>query len=457
MILVAGLAVAGLAGIAAAFYFSMRPGGSRVRAAGASQAGASRAGASRSPAGRSRTSQLSSGRPDRSSDLVRSAGSSRSAGPPGSGSGRAVHRTGPSTVIDFTGPQRVLEDPEPRVTGRRARHGDRPDAAADEPGPGHRAAARRLPEADTEDGAQAAKSRRRVGWRKGSDVDEEMWPVEGFGGVSDEQFWDDMAADKPLATTARTAQPEAAARRRPGPLPDVRPADGRVPGDSAGGRGGGWGAVAEGPGTHPQPRLGPDDRTAIHPAQAAAPPSPTATQPVRAVQQPAASRGRSRADLRVDEDPLTSPAYSLRPKGRVDGRSYLSSRPTRDPSGEQYRPPHSPNGQGRPDLLRPDPLRPADPYSAYPYPQQPFGEPTQSMSTPPYGESYGPGNPSGSRAQAGPAGDPRRANGGWNPGQAGGPGAGDGNWGSRPAYPPVNGHRGPYDPQGHHRRLSGTL
>ena len=33
MILVAGLAVAGLAGIAAAFYLSMRPGGSRDRTA----------------------------------------------------------------------------------------------------------------------------------------------------------------------------------------------------------------------------------------------------------------------------------------------------------------------------------------------------------------------------------------------------------------------------------------
>ena len=42
MILVAGLAVAGLAGIAAAFYFSMRPGGSRDRAAGPGRAADSR-------------------------------------------------------------------------------------------------------------------------------------------------------------------------------------------------------------------------------------------------------------------------------------------------------------------------------------------------------------------------------------------------------------------------------
>jgi hypothetical protein len=48
----------------------------------------------------------------------------------------------------------------------------------------------------------------RVGWRRSADVDAEMWPEEGFGGVSDEQFWDDLASDKPLTTTARTAQPD---------------------------------------------------------------------------------------------------------------------------------------------------------------------------------------------------------------------------------------------------------
>ena len=52
---------------------------------------------------------------------------------------------------------------------------------------------------------------------------------EAFGGVRDEQFWDDLAADKPLATTARTAQPGTAAGaarlqgRRSGRLPDLPP------------------------------------------------------------------------------------------------------------------------------------------------------------------------------------------------------------------------------------------
>jgi hypothetical protein len=435
-------------------------------------------------------------------------------------------------VIDFTGPQRALEDSEPLVTGRRARQGDRVDDTPDQPAPGRRAAARRVQEADTaDDDAKGLRSRRRVGWRKGSDVDEELWPVEGFGGVSDEQFWDDLAADKPLATTARAAQPDTAARRRQpnaGPLPDLYPGDDR-------GRGNGRGGTAEGPGTHPQPRLAADDRTAIQPAAtapAASQPSSGATRPVRAGHQPAEPRGRSRAGLGVDEDPLTSPAYSLRPRGSVDGRSYPSSRQSRDLSRERYesavgqetqtfsladaqaaggypdgvppfrqvdRPSHSANGRGRSDASRSDPsrsdgyrsdtlrsdplrsdpqrsdpLRSGDVYGGtvpsrtYPYPQQPYSEPTQSMGMPPYGERYEYGNPAGQKGsavswaqgtqgiQASPGGDPRRANGGWNTGRAGANAGGDGNWSSRPAYPPVNGYRGPYDPRGNERWLITT-
>jgi hypothetical protein len=431
-------------------------------------------------------------------------------------------------VIDFTGPQRVVDDSEPLVTGHRAaRHGNRRDDAADEPRPARRAATRHSRAEEPDDAAAAARSRRRVGWRKGSDVDEELWPTEAFGGVSDEQFWDDLASDKPLATTARTAQPEGAAKRRPpnaGPLPDLYAGDDR-------GRGRG---ASDGSGTHPQPRLAPDDRTAVQPAAtspaptqpypAPTQPSPIATQPVRVGHQPAEPRERSRAAASVDEDPLTSPAYSLRPRGSVDGRAYSSSRRSGDPARDQYeaagqetqsfsladaraagggypdgvppsrqfdRPSQGTNGRGRsdgyrsdplgPDPLRPDPLRPGDGYggtvpnipnipnAAYPYPQQPYAEPLRSVSTPPYGEKYGYGNLAGSPVQgvqgvqgvygtqgvqARPGSDPRRADGGWSPGQAGGNGAGDGSWGSRPAHPPVNGYRGPYDPRAYDRRLT---
>jgi hypothetical protein len=413
MILVAGLALAGLAGIAAAFYFSMRPGGARARTARTGRAELDQDGA-----GRRGTASSPSRRPDRSAGPARAAGSSRSPGLVGSGNGQAVNRTRPSTVIDFTGPQQALTDAEPPATGRRARRSE---------------------EADTDDPAQGSRARRRTVWRKGSDVDEELWPVAAFGGVSDEQFWDDMAADKPLATTARTAQPSDTARPRPprrGPLPDI------YAGDDRGRR------APEGPRTNPQPQLAPDDRTAVQPAVTQ---PASATQPVSAA--PAA-----------EEDPLTSPAYSLRPKGRVDGRSYPAPGRTRDPGRDQYQRPSQ--GPGRPDPLRPgDTYGSTGSYPAYPDPQRGYGGAPQPMSTPPYGERYGYGNPAGSRGpadqgspagpagQPGPVSDPRLTNGGWNPGRAGGPGA-DGNRSPRPARPPVNGHHGPYDPQGYDRRLS---
>jgi hypothetical protein len=110
----------------------------------------------------------------------------------------------------------------------------------------------------------------RVGWRRRTDIDAEMWPEESFGGVSDEQFWDDLASDKPLATTARTAQaaqaaqsaqPEVGAAR-----PRPRPAD-RRPGER----------LAE---------IRPADRTADQPVQ------PSGPQPIQAVTQafPAATQ-----------------------------------------------------------------------------------------------------------------------------------------------------------------------
>ncbi len=144
-----------------------------------------------------------------------------------------------------------------------------------------------------------------------------------------------VAGPRPAASPLPDLRPAAS------PLPDLRPSDDRSRED-------GRRSTAEGPGTHPQPRLGPDDRTAIQPTMqpavqpaATAPiatqpyptqPSPSATQPVRATQPSAGSQGRSRATISADEDPLTSPAYSLRAKGSVDGRS----RRPRDLSREQY-------------------------------------------------------------------------------------------------------------------------
>ena len=241
MILVAGLALMGLAGIAAAFYFSMRPGSPRDGAVpGRSGAGRGpggsgaprgprpgRAAGSRPPASRSRTSPPSSGGPARPGSPARSARPGRPAGGAPVSDG-----TGPSTVIDFTDPRMALEDSGPLVTGHRARHGGRQDDAPDVAAT-QRMAARGSHQADPDNADMTTRSRRRVAWRKGTGVDEELWPAEEFGGVSDEQFWDDLAADRPLATTARTAQPDTAARRlppgaspRPAPAARCRPAAG---------------------------------------------------------------------------------------------------------------------------------------------------------------------------------------------------------------------------------------
>jgi hypothetical protein len=230
MFLVAGLAVAGLAGIAAAFYISIRSGNRRNKRL--RSAGAGRADAGRLPSSRSGRTP----RPDRVDNGRRAAGGS----------------TGPEPVPDF---------------------GDQ------------------VP--------------RRRGFRKGADVDEELWPAESFGGVSDEQFWDDMASDKPLTTTARTAQQDPGTRNRPldaGPttdpqgvqaLGDDRKHDGVTRADQR--RGGGSpsrGSRGAGYGAYPGPRAAPNpatERTAIQPTHMATQPVQSMTQPVQSMTQPVQS------------------------------------------------------------------------------------------------------------------------------------------------------------------------
>lgn len=418
MILVAGLVIAALA-IAAAFYYSVRPGRSRVRAG----ARPDQAGAARFAGSRGRNS------PPSSSRAVRPPSSARSAG---SASSRTAGHTGPEPTLrsagvgPMTGPG---EDPAPLVAG-----------------------ARTYREASTG-------PRRRVTWRKGTDVDQELWPMETFGGVTDEQFWDDLAADRPLASTARTAQAGSGASAQParaGSGPSTQPAR-----------------------AHPATRPTADDRTVVQAAVQSArvpatpppmmtqaypartQPSAAATQPVHAAQQPAGqptgSRGRRSVTAGrpgTDEDPLTSPAYSLRAKGAVDGHSYQSSdRYRADPLGPGGYSPGSSASAGTTGA----PAYQPGPGSAgrhggtvaHPYQGQPRSQSTQatqSRSTPPYGDGYGYRNP------VRPGGDLTSATGYRGHGGPGGSGSGEGPWDSYRAHPPVNGYRGPYDPRGNGRR-----
>ena len=394
MILVAGLAIAGVVGIAAAFYFSIRSGGGkRLRPAGAGRAGANRRPGSRSG---------NIARPDRTDNARRAANgrrpadTSRAVNAP-SRNYRAEASTGPNPVLDFGDPA--------LVGGRRAGPGaSAGDAQATDPRLaaaglgesglgesrlGSRSAAR-LPRGDhaAEIGAgRGGRPRRRVGFRKGADVDEELWPAESFGGVSDEQFWDDLASDKPLTTTARTAQQNPGARNRPfdtlpptatapaakpltaKPLtakpPTAKPPTAKPPTAKP--------PTAKPPTAKPPTAKPPTAKppTATQPVQSMTSQVPGATQPVRAVggpgpltsapsqpvsapsqpvsapsqpvsapsqpvsaaAQPAETRRRRRAGRSDDEDPLTSAAFALRSSGPVDGRS---SRRSRDMSRDQY-------------------------------------------------------------------------------------------------------------------------
>ena len=215
---------------------------------------------------------------------------------------------------------------------------------------------------------------------------------------------------RPPAQPSRTPRPGGC--RMPGRIPDLPPGN---PGRQAAGRG-----TGDGPETHPQPRLRPDDRMAAQPAVAAMPPSSGPVHPVRTGYQ--APSGPSPAATGAQEDPLTSPAYALRPKGAVDGRSPQSSRRSIDanggdtgrprpetswaaplPSDRSWPGPSASGGTIASPAYRPVPADGNRGSTAYLYQQQPSGEPLHS-STPPYGERYGYPDPAG---QAGPGRQPR--------------------------------------------------
>ena len=230
MILVAGLAAAGLVGIAAAFYFSMRTGNGGYRSSSRRFSGAGR---SRAEGRRNAAADDWAANDHRAADNSRSVNTKRGAnagrpanagraGRHASGNYRGEAHTGPNTAVDFGG---LVSGPPAGRPGEAP--GDPRSADAAPPVTPTPLAAFGLAAADPGAAAEGAmgagpakepKSRRRMGWRKGTDIDEEMWPTEAFGGLSDDQFWDDLASDKPLTTTARTAHQDSGARNRP-PVP----------------------------------------------------------------------------------------------------------------------------------------------------------------------------------------------------------------------------------------------
>jgi len=438
MFLVVGLAIAGAAGIAAAFYFSIRSGsggGNRLRSVGAGRAGTGRRPGSRS---------LGTARPDRTSNARRAANGSRPVNTvrganASSRNYQAEASTGPNPVLDFGAPVLVggrrggqgtsAGDPQatdPRLAAAVPDESRLGESQLGESRPGSRSAARLTREAHVaEDEGRTARPRRRVGFRKGADVDEELWPAESFGGVSDEQFWDDLASDKPLTTTARTAQQDPRTRNRPFEAvpPSAAVLSAAVPSASK--------PPVAGPPAATQPVQSMTSqipgatqpvRTAAGTSQLMGAPSRpvNGSQPVSVAAQPAETRGQRRASRSDDEDPLTSAAFSLRSSGPVDGRS---SRRSRDMTREHYDAAVTQETQtftaaeteaasggypgGVPPFRRSESPAGRSPSS---YSGTSYGDPssvTQAIATPPYGENYGYGS-GGSPAQPD---DPRQHNG----------------------------------------------
>lgn len=464
MYLVAGLAAAGLAGIAAAFYFSIRSGrggGRRLRSAGAGRVAAGRRGTARPGRPGDDRRDAYDARPARAGRApgTRVAGArarghqagTRKAGPAASRSRGTQLDESPDTYPG-AGPARTA-GPRPGSRSAARLAGKTAQAAADEDG---------------------TRPRRRMGFRKGADVDEEMWPAEAFGGVSDEQFWDDLASDKPLTTTARTAQQDSETRKRPvdtGQATDpqmLRVTRART--DDRGREG----KRAAATGGYPEARPAPDpatERTMIQPAYTATQPVPsmasqasgmtsqtsamTSQTPASQSQptaQPAETRVRRRPSS-AEEDPLTSAAFALRTSGPVDGRSALRAAGSR------------PAGAG-PGYGGAFPASPAA-FHAAPYPSQrtSYGElspAAEAMSTPPYGENYSRGavppgddqrGPNGTRGHARHAGDGTRPVRQAYP-QDSYPGSGQHGNGYLPGGYPGPGQRAPYDPRDDYRRLT---
>ena len=402
MFLVVGLAIAVVVGIAVAFYFSLRSGsggGRRLRSVGASRAGTDR---------RPRSGSAGTARRDRTTTARRAANGSRAANTvqganASSPNYQAEVSTGPNPVLDIGEPARLTHEAHAAV-----------------------------------DADRTARPRRRVGFRKGADVDEELWPTESFGGVSDEQFWDDLASDKPLTTTARTAQQGPGTRNRPlhavPPSAAVRPAGMPPVAGPPAATQPVQGVTPQVPGAATQPvRTAATQpvRTAAGTSQLMSAPSHevnsshqvNSSQPVSAAAQPVETRGRRRASRNDDEDPLTSAAFSLRSSGPVDGRS---SRRSRDMTREQYDVAVTQETQtftaaeteaassgypgGMPPFRQSEPRAGRSPSS---YSGTSHGAPssiTQAMNTSSYDENHGYGS-GGSQARPAQLEDPRRHNG----------------------------------------------
>ena len=294
--------------------------------------------------------------------------------PVGARASRAATAPRRGAVGTDTGPGAALYDTGPSAADLTATSiSADPDLADSDVFPRVRA---EIPETEAKPRPKSqAKGRGRVS-RGRHDDDDDDWPSTEWDKLSDEQYWAELSADKPLATTARSAQPSppapaataakpsrtttpppasARAASRPQPAPDAEPespARRRQPADRPGRTGARQGTPRRADGADTDPgRAGQADRAAAagaterlparrRPAAGTAPPAPPAPAPyLPAAPEPAAAR--------VDDDPLTSPHFARGAGGADDSRSYRTPRrnpgPRQDRSGSQAYP-SAPNG-----------------------------------------------------------------------------------------------------------------
>jgi hypothetical protein len=184
--------------------------------------------------------------------------------------------------------------------------------------------------------------------------DDDDWPSTEWDKLSDEQYWAELSADKPLATTARSAQPSAAndlpatsGPTQPKPAQPRQSQPKPVQARSAAAPPGRSAPAPSGP-AKPQP-----ERESVAPRRRDRQGEHTEVLPVRARPRPAApaatsqpsmpqqagepslamltslartARGRRpEAAARDNDDPLTSPSFSRQATPAQDGRSYRSA------------------------------------------------------------------------------------------------------------------------------------
>ncbi len=311
--------------------------------------------------------------------------------------------------------------------------------------------------------AKIQKPQLRMG-RSRQDYDNDPWPsADEIDGLSDDQFWSDLSSDKPLATTARTAQ-------TPGDSGQFW-----APGDRLGGPG-----PSAGPGSPdkvstplqagapPMGRGHPARRHAEEPEEG--PEEGTEPRPLQQPGGPGGSRRRGEpvrpAARGAEEDPLTSASFSRHAREASDSRSYRGSRQAHRPSHGRLDESAAETQAMRPDprgYEAPGPARPGSPRRGAPGPGGQPGPggtnvPGQqgTLGLPPAGHAGpgGPGGPGGWPGSSGtlpPAGSggPDSASRATGPGRATGP--------SGPGGPnAVGGPAGRRDPYGDGRYRNGT-